>query len=188
MIFLKTYKSYDTLSEAINSNLTTNEWENNVIKYKQKLEEKGFYSKLEEVDISYPQFLKEIEELLDLISSSMYSRDRVKNAIEDMTILTFNYLFTNHYKFSKDELLNELGEVYKRKNWDYNNSAEKLLMIFGDDSFLIRGFDKIARLRSFNREGEMLVKQEKIQDTLSDLFNYCMIYLVWYKKGSPIGA
>lgn len=187
MIFLTDYKCYDLLSDYINRDLSENEWEENVELYDKVINESEFYNRLGETENTYPQYLMEIESTLDLINSKMYSRSKTKNLIEMLAILTFNYLFTNHYKFSKDELIEELMGIYEEKNWDYNNSAEKLLIAFGDESFLIRGFDKIARLRSFDRDGEMLVKKEKIEDTLGDLFNYCMIYLVWYKKGSPIG-
>lgn len=181
------YKYYDLLSEFINSNLSENEWKRNVELYEEVVKDNEFYNRLKETEENYPEYLMEIESTLDLIDSKLYNRDKAMRMIELLAIQTFNYLFSNHYKFSKDELIKELKDIYKKKNWDYNNSAEKLLVVFGDESFLIRGFDKIARLRSFDRDGEMLVRREKIEDTLSDLFNYCMIYLIWYKKGSPRG-
>ena len=182
------YKCYDLLSDFINSDYTVDEWENNMELYNKVSTDNEFYSRLKETEDTYPQYLMEIESTLDLIDSKLYSPDKTKDLIELLAIQTFNYLFTNHYKFSKDELIGELKSVYDDKNWDYNNSAEKLLIVFGDEAFIIRAFDKIARLRSFDNDGEMLVKQEKIEDTLGDLFNYCMIYLIWHKKGRPIGV
>ena len=70
----------------------------------------------------------------------------------------------------------ELTEIYEKKNADYGDSYSKLREEF-KDSILIRIYDKYSRLkRLMNNEAQ--VKDERIEDTLKDLANYCIMELI----------
>lgn len=85
-------------------------------------------------------------------------------------------------------ILNNLEETYKNKNNDYGNSVADTYKKFGDLSFLVRITDKYNRLLTLcNPNNEQKVKDEKIDDTILDLANYCLLWLVEkeYKNNSP---
>jgi hypothetical protein len=76
-------------------------------------------------------------------------------------------------------ILNNLEETYKAKNNDYGNSVADTYKKFGDLSFLVRITDKYNRLLTLcNPNNEQKVKDEKIDDTILDLANYCLLWLV----------
>ena len=79
-----------------------------------------------------------------------------------------------------DYLLNNLAETYKAKNSDYGNSVADTYEKFGDLSFLVRITDKYNRLMTLCNPNapEQKVKDEKIDDTILDLANYCLLWLV----------
>lgn len=79
-----------------------------------------------------------------------------------------------------DYLLNNLAETYKAKNNDYGNSVADTYEKFGDISFLVRITDKYNRLLTLcnSNAPEQKVKDEKIDDTILDLANYCLLWLV----------
>ena len=77
-------------------------------------------------------------------------------------------------------LLNNLEETYKAKNNDYGNSVADTYDKFGCVSFLVRITDKYNRLMTLCNPNapEQRVKDEKIDDTILDLANYCLLWLV----------
>lgn len=77
-------------------------------------------------------------------------------------------------------ILNNLEETYKNKNNDYSNSVADTYKKFGDLSFLVRITDKYNRLMTLcdPNAPEQKVKDEKIDDTILDLANYCLLWLV----------
>lgn len=77
-------------------------------------------------------------------------------------------------------ILNNLEETYKNKNNDYGNSVADTYEKFGDLSFLVRITDKYNRLMTLCNPNapEQMVKDEKIDDTILDLANYCLLWLV----------
>lgn len=82
-------------------------------------------------------------------------------------------------------ILANLEDTYKRKNNDYGNSVGDTYDKFGDISFLTRITDKYNRILSLADKGECgEVKDEAIEDTILDLANYCLLWLVErdYKK------
>lgn len=87
--------------------------------------------------------------------------------------------------FTIDDLLNvheELTaggrEIMKRKNHDYASVQDPFrnFRMFGSFGVLVRMSDKIARLRSFEENGEFKVADESVRDTIIDLINYGIIY------------
>lgn len=77
-------------------------------------------------------------------------------------------------------LLNNLEETYEAKNNDYGNSVAGTYEKFGDISFLVRITDKYNRLMTLCNPNapEQKVKDESIDDTILDLANYCLLWLV----------
>lgn len=77
-------------------------------------------------------------------------------------------------------ILNYLEETYKAKNNDYGNSVADTYDKFGCVSFLVRITDKYNRLMTLcdPNAPEQKVKDEKIDDTILDLANYCLLWLV----------
>lgn len=77
-------------------------------------------------------------------------------------------------------ILNNLEETYKAKNNDYGNSVADTYDKFGSVSFLVRITDKYNRLMTLcdPNAPEQKVKDEKIDDTILDLANYCLLWLV----------
>lgn len=76
-------------------------------------------------------------------------------------------------------IINNLEETYKNKNNDYGNSVADTYKKFGDLSFLVRITDKYNRLLTLcNPNNEQKIKDEKIDDTILDLANYCLLWLV----------
>lgn len=76
-------------------------------------------------------------------------------------------------------ILNNLEDTYKRKNSDYGNSVGDTYEKFGDISFLTRITDKYNRILSLADKGECgEVKDEALEDTILDLANYCLLWLV----------
>lgn len=77
-------------------------------------------------------------------------------------------------------ILNNLEETYKAKNNDYGDSVTDTYDKFGCVSFLVRITDKYNRLMTLCSPNapEQKVKDEKIDDTILDLANYCLLWLV----------
>lgn len=76
-------------------------------------------------------------------------------------------------------ILSNLEDTYKKKNSDYGNSVGDTYQKFGDISFLTRITDKYNRILSLSSKGGVEeVKDESIEDTILDLANYCLLWLV----------
>ena len=74
-------------------------------------------------------------------------------------------------------ILDNMHDVYKRKNADYGNSFEEQFNEYGLLSALIRLDDKMRRLKQLSKN-DAQVKDESIADTLLDLANYSVMTLM----------
>lgn len=90
-----------------------------------------------------------------------------------------------YFKFA-EETFNKCLELQKLKNQDYggkddnvfaNFKAVKELGIKVEHGFLTRIMDKIKRIASFVNNGDLLIKDESVEDTLIDLINYSCLFL-----------
>ncbi len=86
-------------------------------------------------------------------------------------------------------------EIARRKNADYAGSSkvdpfanfrrvEDLGIATTEQGMLTRMTDKLCRVATFTRQGELQVKDESVQDTLRDLANYSLLmlaYIEWKK-------
>lgn len=78
--------------------------------------------------------------------------------------------------------------LYLKKNKDYGDSFNKSLDKYGDVAFLVRAEDKINRVQTLlNKREDVEVKDERILDTILDLFNYIVMYDM-YTEGSILLA
>ena len=75
-------------------------------------------------------------------------------------------------------LCDEARELMMRKNHDYA-SEEDIFSNFREDGrmgVLVRLSDKMARLRSFMKQGNFQVHDESLQDTVRDCLNYVVLF------------
>ena len=80
------------------------------------------------------------------------------------------------------QLLDDMHDLYIRKNRDYGSSVTDTYEKFGLTSFLVRLSDKLNRVTNLTLNNkDNLVKDEKIQDTLMDLANYSILALIEMK-------
>ena len=71
-----------------------------------------------------------------------------------------------------------LRDLYDAKNRDYGDSFGQSFEKWGLPMSCIRLGDKLNRLESFAQKKDMMVNDEKVEDTLMDLANYAIMTLV----------
>lgn len=88
-------------------------------------------------------------------------------------------LFEMHKK-----ILEDMHDLYVRKNQDYGNSVHDTYLRFGPTAFLVRMYDKLNRIHHLttNGSGSAYVTDERIQDTLMDLANYAILMSMELRK------
>ena len=89
-------------------------------------------------------------------------------------------------KSAIDEFVKERVLIYLKKNKDYGDSFLKSILKFGEVSALVRIDDKVNRYLQLSGGVENEVKDEKKEDTLLDLFNYCMMFRAYVGDGARI--
>lgn len=72
-------------------------------------------------------------------------------------------------------ILNELSEMYAKKNHDYGDSFHQSFLEEGLAMPRIRLGDKLSRFKTLTRNGGQEVQDESIRDTLLDLANYAIM-------------
>lgn len=75
-------------------------------------------------------------------------------------------------------------EVMTKKNHDYATDSDvfRNFRYFGGLGILVRLSDKLARLRSFEENGQFKVTDENLEDTIIDAINYAVIYLAFKRE------
>lgn len=91
---------------------------------------------------------------------------------------------SEYFEFA-EKFFGDCIEISRKKNADYtggndnpfsNFESVEVLGIKTEQGFLTRMMDKMKRISSFVEKGELLVKDESVTDTLSDLANYsCLL-------------
>ena len=86
-----------------------------------------------------------------------------------------------YFEFAED-FFNKCVETSRKKNADYTGGSDDPFSNFtsvGEDwaeiGFYTRMTDKMARLKSFIKNGSLQVKDESVIDSLNDLANYCAL-------------
>lgn len=91
------------------------------------------------------------------------------------------------------EFFNACIEISRAKNADYtgknqdpfsNFQSVEVLGISTEQGFLTRMMDKMKRIASFVENGQLLVKDESVTDTLRDLANYSCLLAGYIKSKS----
>lgn len=80
-------------------------------------------------------------------------------------------------------IIEELYDLYKRKNSDYGDSFVNVRHKF-PNAILIRLNDRLSRLETLLCKSERAVMDESIDDTLMDLAAYAIMELVERRKES----
>jgi Nucleotide modification associated domain 1 len=86
---------------------------------------------------------------------------------------------------SHKKILNEIHDIYKRKNADYGNSFSEQFNEYGLLSAVIRLDDKMRRLKQLIKH-EAQVKDESMEDTILDLASYAILTLMELRKNEGI--
>ena len=80
-------------------------------------------------------------------------------------------------------ITNEMAELYARKNADYGDSFGQTYRELGIISAVTRMSDKMNRLKRLTtREYQRAVKDESIDDTLTDLACYAVMTLMEMRR------
>lgn len=74
-----------------------------------------------------------------------------------------------------DDILATLRHTYMSKNADYGDSFNKSIKKYGPIAGLVRISDKFNRLENLLMGNDAKVKDERVEDTLLDLANYCIM-------------
>ena len=77
-----------------------------------------------------------------------------------------------------ENLCKELNKIYESKNSDYGDSFAKVRKELGNTAILVRVYDKVEILKTLLTGAERKVADEKVEDTLMDLANYCLMELI----------
>ena len=82
------------------------------------------------------------------------------------------------------KICDEMHDLYVRKNRDYGSSVTETYKKFGLTSYLVRMCDKLNRVINLSKSDNILVEDEKIEDTLLDLANYSILALIDIKMNN----
>lgn len=100
------------------------------------------------------------------------------------------------YLMAFKEVTDRMYEVTKAKNTDYTNGADDAFRNFkqveymgicsAEQGFLTRMTDKMMRISSFVKNGELQVKDEAVTDTLQDLAVYSILMLCYLRSKEEV--
>lgn len=91
-----------------------------------------------------------------------------------------------------EELTTQMLEITKKKNSDYTGDdsspfknftmVETMGFASTEQGFLTRITDKVMRVSSFVKHGILQVADEKVEDTLLDCANYCLLMICYLRS------
>lgn len=135
----------------------------------------------EPIDIS--KYYSHIISLYLLVEKYIESNiENIEPTIKEIVHASYSVLLHIYDNKGTSDIMDDLFKIYDIKNWDYQNASENQLKWEGAISFKVTLEHKIARIKSFYDGIKFKVEDEKVYDTIGDLINYCMIYLIWSKK------
>jgi hypothetical protein len=134
----------------------------------------------------YLTLLKQIQQMLlnilDItkIHISCYSINDMMGCLETLCYYQMVYLNQLHHSpMTYDILMKENRELFIRKNNDYGSSFED----FGFIGIIVRINDKINRIKSLmDKNGNPQVQNEALDDSVQDLYNYCVLGMMYKFK------
>jgi hypothetical protein len=90
------------------------------------------------------------------------------------------------------KITEEMYTITKAKNHDYTGDASQPFKNFTmvetmgvastEQGFVTRIVDKIMRIGGFVSSGILKVQDEKVEDTLMDLANYCILFICYLRS------
>jgi len=89
------------------------------------------------------------------------------------------------------ELIPEIRDLLNKKRHDYTVDGGSIFANFQQSeefgvgtlvSICIRIGDKVQRLKSYCKNGKLLVAEETVMDTFIDLIGYCILALAFIKS------
>ncbi len=80
-----------------------------------------------------------------------------------------------------DDVVDTLRDIYISKNKDYGDSFTKSIDEFGTIAYVVRASDKMERLKQLV-SNQAQVEDESFVDTVRDLANYSIMYLMVLQK------
>lgn len=80
------------------------------------------------------------------------------------------------------EIAMELADTLDKKNTDYGDNVLKIYQEFGELVPVIRLSDKLERLKTYAKRGELLVEEEGVMDIYRDIAGYAILYLAIHKQ------
>lgn len=135
------------------------------------------YINKENYILTITKYQKKLLEVINITKKNIQIKNykKIYKILFNVSIISLNYLYIYKNKINDCEfIMNENRELFIRKNKDYGNSFED----FGLIGILVRINDKINRIKSLHENNSIEVKDEKIEDTLNDLYNYCILGLI----------
>ena len=75
------------------------------------------------------------------------------------------------------KICEELTQIYYNKNQDYGDSFA-IVRAKVPDAIRVRLWDKMLRLDNLLSGADALVQSETLEDTLTDMANYCLMELI----------
>lgn len=92
----------------------------------------------------------------------------------------------NLEEISKEDQFKAITEnmlkTFVAKNSDYGNSFEQSCDTFGTVAAVVRMNDKMNRINTLYNNTKIARVDEKLEDTLLDLANYCILTVMYIKS------
>lgn len=116
-------------------------------------------------------------------SISILQPKQIYDTLFNIALLSINYLgkytsnTSNTSNKSKSQIMDENRTLFHKKNADYGNSFQDFELI----GILVRLNDKINRIVSLDNTSPY-IHDEKIEDTMNDLYNYSIIGLMYNRS------
>lgn len=122
---------------------------------------------------------------LPILYKECFKKGPIGERLERLSIMTMaaRDLYKQFTGMSLADISNLQVETYHKKNADYGDSFKKSMDEDGILVAKIRIGDKIRRIETLTAKGgKGEVKDERVQDTLLDLANYCVMTILWLKE------
>ena len=124
------------------------------------------YNITKKIDTNYICNIEEAKQCLEVFTDESYSTESV--------------IKTDTDKF--EDITKIMIDTFTKKNHDYGNSFDDSCNKFGFVASVVRMNDKINRINTLYNHSEIAKVNEKIEDTLLDLANYCIMSVMWLKE------
>lgn len=150
---------------------------NNLVVFTKKFLEKEDVSKID------------LKETLKNLAKHRKNQIEFAYYISNLAIKSFALYSSRKNWVDLQEETDSMLQIMKNKNSDYSwdkeffgnfTVVEKLGITSAEEGFLVRMCDKVSRITNLLEEGrEVKVLDEKVEDTLKDLVNYCVLLLLY---------